>query len=333
MTAETELKLSELQAAELLKGLEGVRISIPVKLIRLLGNDLAAAAFLHQAAFLSGISLKAVKSGREGWFDLPQTGAPRAGIEDEEETIFARLGSWESTLGIGPDAQLAARRKLINKGLLEERRNGIPARTHYRVLPSVYLAFLASSPSFGNSGNKKPESKKQDSEDPDASNRETTKQQSENPETNLERVLKGFNTTTTDSEGGGSEESPPVEDLVQAAVWWEKQAGRQIKKLTGFKAVVRARVTVKPSDEDLETWRLWCEAMSASADERRAEELVGKKFVGKNANYFLRLSMEKGKKTVIVEHVRDGNVFASEPISRKFIQAIDEGLLVEEMRH
>jgi hypothetical protein len=329
MTAETALKLSELQAAELLKGLEGVRISIPVKLIRLLGNDLAAAAFLHQAAFLSGISLKAVKSGREGWFDLPQTGAPKAGIEDEEETIFARLGSWESTLGIGPDAQLAARRKLIEKGLLEERRKGIPARTHYRVLPSVYLAFLASSSSFGNSGNKKPESKKQDSEDPDAGNRETTKQQSENPETNSDRVSKGFD-TTTGNEGGGLEESPAIEDLLDSAVWGEGQVGRPIKNLPGFLATVRKRVEVEPSLEDMETYRRWREAMASTMVEKRAADMVGKTFTNKSNRRFV---VFLGGGAVMVRAVDDGVVVSTRPVSREFIQAIEEGRLIEETNH
>jgi hypothetical protein len=288
MTAETELKLSERQAAELLSGLEGIRVSVPVMSIRLVGLDLVAAAFLHQAAFLTGVSLKA-RPGGDGWFDLSQTGEPKVEIHDEEKSIFARLGSWEWTLGIGPDAQLAARRKLKKLGLLEEWRKGVPARTHYRVLPSVYLAFLASETSFGKSRNKILESPKQDSENPDASSGETTEQDSVNTETIPDRGLKGFDTTTPttpfeDGSGGGGMEADPaqqaghdqvpldqgdgvvqesdattspwINELVDAAIWAKEKAG-PIHNPAGYRARVRRRLEGQITEDDLKTWQRW----------------------------------------------------------------------------
>jgi hypothetical protein len=291
MTADTKLKLSEREAAELLSGVEGIRVSIPVMLIRRVGNDIVTAAFIQQAAFLTGISLKTRPDGA-GWFDLPQTGEPKVEIKDEEKSIFARLGSWEWTLGIGPDAQLAARRKLSKLGLLEEKRKGVPARTHYRVLPSVYLAFLASgTTSFGNSGNKIPEFPKQDSGIPEASHGETTEQDSGYPETIPERFSIGFDTTTPttpsgdDEEGGGMEvavdpaqedghdpgsvdqgrsafpksgtnTTPSIDELVDSAIW-AKEMTEPIRNPSGYRARVRRRLKVQITEDDMETWRSW----------------------------------------------------------------------------
>jgi hypothetical protein len=255
MTSGAELKLSELQAAGLIEGLEGIRLSIPLRLIRLLGCDLAAAAFLRQAAFLSSLSLK---SDRDGWFDLPQAGEPKATLENERAPIFERLGSWESTLGIGPDAQLAVRKKLMRMGLLEEKRKGIPARTHYRVLPSAFLAFMTSGPSFGNSGNKSLESPKQGAGNPEAGDREIPKQHSGNPEANPESFLESSE-TTTGKEGGGGQFN--IDDYICAALWDAKRSGTEIKKLSGWKTSLKKRIREDGlSVEDRQILSEWREA-------------------------------------------------------------------------
>jgi len=120
--------------AQLIRTIEGPRLSIPIALVGRLDGDLVAAAMLAQAAYLSALSQK---SG--GWFDLPQTGTPPT----EPRSVFAACGSWEHMLGVGPDAQSRARNRLKQAGLLHEARRGQPARLHYRVDPMNYVRFLA----------------------------------------------------------------------------------------------------------------------------------------------------------------------------------------------
>ena len=122
------------QAISLIQNLDGPRLGIPIALIQKFG-DLPAAAFLQQAAYLSSI-----KPETNFWFDLAQTGGPGA----DPKNLWSKLGSWESLLGLGPDAQLAARARIerVAPGLMEEKRKGVPARLFYRVLPVAYISFL-----------------------------------------------------------------------------------------------------------------------------------------------------------------------------------------------
>lgn len=121
-------------ANALVEAIEGPRLSIPLAAIRRLDGDLAASAFLCQAAYLSSLS-----RDTEGWFDLRQVGDP----DPSARGLFGQMGSWQALLGLAADAQGAVRKKLRDRGLLEEERRGIPARLHYRVQAKVYLAFLA----------------------------------------------------------------------------------------------------------------------------------------------------------------------------------------------
>jgi len=120
-------------AADLIKAQDGDVIIIPLALARALG--LPAAAFLRQAAYLS-----AVVEDQHGWFFLEQEGpANPAG-----KTIFERLGSWQATIGLGPDAQASIRRHLRALELLEENRKMVHGKLRYRVDSERYLNFLAS---------------------------------------------------------------------------------------------------------------------------------------------------------------------------------------------
>jgi len=119
-------------AANLIKAQDGDVIIIPLALARVVG--LPCAAFLRQAAYLS-----AVVEEYEGWFFLQQEGPGKP----SGKTIFERLGSWQSALGLGPDAQTSIRRELKSLGLLEETRKGmVHGKLLYRVNSENYLNFL-----------------------------------------------------------------------------------------------------------------------------------------------------------------------------------------------
>jgi len=114
---------------------DGDVVVIPLALIPKIG--LQASAFLRQAVYLSSVVKK-----NDGWFFLEQEGAG----DPSAETIFQRLGSWQYCLGIGPDAQVAIRKKLGKNGLglLEETRKGmVHGRMLYKVDSQKYLKFLA----------------------------------------------------------------------------------------------------------------------------------------------------------------------------------------------
>lgn len=120
-------------AADLIRA-DGDVVVIPLALARKIG--LPAAAFLRQAAYLSTIVER-----NHGWFFLDQEGEGNP----NGETIFQRLGSWESALGLGTDAQSAIRKKLIKMQLLEETRKGmVHGKLLYRVNSDAYIQFLAS---------------------------------------------------------------------------------------------------------------------------------------------------------------------------------------------
>lgn len=130
------------EAAGLVAGVDGPAIIIPMDLVRKLGGDLAAAAFLSKAAFLSSVTFK---DGDGGWFFLHQIGEPYE-PKDPEKKIFAEMGSWENALGISPDAQRAIRRRLREMKLLTEKEEGLPSRLHYCVNLVNYIEFRASNP-------------------------------------------------------------------------------------------------------------------------------------------------------------------------------------------
>lgn len=119
-------------ASSLPNAIGGLKIQIPLGAIRELG--LEGAAFLQLAAMLSSMN-----HAEAGWFSLRAEGDAEPGEQD----VFLQLGSWKAALGIRRDAQKKIRRALIEAGLIEERRCGVPARLYYRVHHHAYLKLLA----------------------------------------------------------------------------------------------------------------------------------------------------------------------------------------------
>lgn len=68
-----QLSQGDLAAASLVEAIDGPRLAIPVELVRRLGGDLHAAAFLSQAAFLTALTMRR-RPDRQGWFDLRKEG-------------------------------------------------------------------------------------------------------------------------------------------------------------------------------------------------------------------------------------------------------------------
>lgn len=118
---------------EFLKSSRLPSISVPFGLVREVGGDGVVAMMLAQMAFLTELSRE-----KDGWFDLPQVGDPIP----TGKNLYQRCGSWEFLVGAGPEAQMRIRRLLIERGLLEERRCGVPARLRYRVRLESYLQLL-----------------------------------------------------------------------------------------------------------------------------------------------------------------------------------------------
>ena len=121
-----------MEPSSLAGSIGGLKVQIPIGSIRVLG--LEGAAFLQQAAMFSSMN-----HAEAGWFSLRAEGDAEPGEQD----FFLQLGSWKAALGIRRDAQKKIRRALIEAGLIEERRCGVPARLYYRVHHHAYLKLLA----------------------------------------------------------------------------------------------------------------------------------------------------------------------------------------------
>lgn len=122
-------------------GLDGPRLSIPLQLALSL-RDIAAAAFLGQAAYLTAVSYK---QGRDGWFTLPGSGKPQ-----KDGNLYEKLGSWEA-LGIGGEKPLKRiRDRLKALGVLEEHHRATYGTLNYRVDLKRYIQ-LANGTTSGDS--------------------------------------------------------------------------------------------------------------------------------------------------------------------------------------
>jgi len=101
--------------AAMLPALLGRPVAYQPSLTLLPGVSVQAAIFLSQALFL-GNTPTAQKRG--GWFWKEQQGD---------------CDSWEAETGMSAKQQVTARRQLVAIGVLEEKRQGVPAKTWYRV--------------------------------------------------------------------------------------------------------------------------------------------------------------------------------------------------------
>lgn len=99
------------------------------------GVSVPGAVFLSQAFYWSR-NPEVEKRG--GWFYKNQSGK-----ED----------SWESETGLSPKQQANARKSLVEIGVLEEVRKGVPARTWYRINCERLLELLAAIMEDSGSGN------------------------------------------------------------------------------------------------------------------------------------------------------------------------------------
>lgn len=155
------MRLEKNEAGNLIQLFQGDHIHIPRGLVKKVG-DLETAAFVSLAAFLSSTMQR-----DDGWFFLEQEGDEE---ESEEKSFFKRWGSWQAALGLGKAAQVRARRRLEEKGLLANvpsararrqggqefkppsahsflwvQARGAPPRLFYRVDMVKYLHWLSSS--------------------------------------------------------------------------------------------------------------------------------------------------------------------------------------------
>lgn len=113
-------------------GTHGPVVPIPLALLRAVGNDIQAAMMLRQATFLTGVSRE-----RGGWFHLPQTGEGNI-----NGNLFEQVGSWEA-IGLGNERKQRETRQMLEKlQVLETKREGVPARTFYRVNLDAYARLL-----------------------------------------------------------------------------------------------------------------------------------------------------------------------------------------------
>lgn len=128
-----------------------------------IGGSTNAGLFLSQAFYWHTRGADAETEGGEGWFYKSQR-------------------EWREETALSDEEQLTARRQLVRRGLIEEKRRGLPARLYFRLKKDAILAAIlavhgaestSSAPDSGNPGNlipATPESASRDSPQPDSGN-------------------------------------------------------------------------------------------------------------------------------------------------------------------
>ncbi|MEQ1668533.1 MAG: hypothetical protein ABL868_08780 [Sulfuriferula sp.] len=121
---------------EIFKKINGLHVTIPLEVITKLGG-LEPAVFLQHCIFLTSVCEK-----NEGWFFLNQVDAD-FDHNIAELSLFKKLKSFESALGISRHGQNKARKKLKEMGLLKEKQMGLPKRIFYKIDLKKYMEWLS----------------------------------------------------------------------------------------------------------------------------------------------------------------------------------------------
>lgn len=80
---------------------------------------------LNAALFLAQLSdWSKYDAGQDGW-------------------VSKTVKEWTESIGLSPESQLTAREKLIGLGLIEEKKEGMPRRTFYRINHEGYANLIA----------------------------------------------------------------------------------------------------------------------------------------------------------------------------------------------
>lgn len=156
-------------------------------LSRALGSP-SAALFLCQACYWQGIA-------GEGKYFYKLRDAERAGGKLIAPAHAGRQ-SWEWELGMGRSEQETSRKILREKGLLEEKKKGVPARLHYRINLIELEKFLVNQ--------QKAESCQLAGEDPPSCKEENDQLDGGIPPANTETIPSTTPEKTTTTTDGGS---------------------------------------------------------------------------------------------------------------------------------
>lgn len=203
---------------------------------------------------------------------------------NKEGWIWKTSSEWAAETMLTESEVESARKKLIDKGFIQYKRAGIPAKPHYFLNK---LAVLDAVISLEAQCASLPKSGKQDC--PNPPNKPDEKQDSGLPENGKHNTETTSDTTpyTTPTAGGAGVEitsSPktPVwkegapqsgeDDFVSASLWLAQKSGG-VRSPVGFKSKVRGRIASEgPNAEDWETLALWRAAQSKPVATKNAED-------------------------------------------------------------
>lgn len=205
---------------------------------------------------------------------------------NEEGWIWKTSKEWEKETTLSESEVEGARKKLVERCLIQYKRAGLPAKPHYQLNKHAILEAVislqtdtASSPNSGKQGESDSANKTDEKDDSGS-----PKSEKHNTETSPESSLEITPTTTAGGVGddmhcriqtpvwqeGAMEGS--LEELITAAYWMQRKT--EVRNPAGFKSAVRKRISAEgPNAEDWETLAMWRASQSKPALVENPEEV------------------------------------------------------------
>ena len=190
---------------------------------------------------------------------------------NKEGWIWKTALEWSEEASLTESEVEGARKKLVERGLVQYKRAGLPAKPHYLLNKQAILDAVislqtcaASSPKNGKQGD--PDSTNKTSETFDSGLPKCAEQ---NTEISPESSSKITSTPPEPVGGGGDgvnfrtliwqegELASGIEEFIASAVWMQQKCGG-VRNLVGFRSKIRKRVMEEdPNQEDWETLRAY----------------------------------------------------------------------------
>jgi hypothetical protein len=251
---------------------------------------------------------------------------------NKEGWVWKTAPEWAKETALSESEVEGARKKLVERGLVQYKRAGLPAKPHYMLNKQAILEAVISLQTHAAS---LPNSGKQDESDPTnkiVEKLESGSPQSEKHNTETSPESSSEITPTTQKPVGGvghdfncktktpvwqeGELQGTIEELITAAFWMQGKT-EGVRSPAGFKSAVRKRITAEgPNAEDWETLTLWRASQTKPAptenpeDAKRAAEKKQRLADAKQRYEAMEAVQQKEIESRFAAHLQASNTFA-----------------------
>lgn len=250
---------------------------------------------------------------------------------NKEGWIWKTAPEWAMETSLSESEVEGARKKLLERGLIQYKRAGLPAKPHYLLNKQAILEAVislqthaASLPNSGKQGESDSANKTDEKHDSGSPRSEV-----HNTETSPESSSK---ITTTPKNAGGAvdnmkrkirtqawqegELQGSIEEFIISAVWMQRKT-RSVRNPAGFKSAVRKRIATEgPNAEDWETLTDWRSSQPRPApaenqkEVQRASEKKQRLADAKQRYAAMDVAQQKEIKFRFAAHLQASNGFA-----------------------